>query len=822
MGKKTNSTTDKNVRMGIRSIRSKLIILGAVAIIATVILGLTGIKLINSNNVNNMLLADINNINLLQNENEKLDVSFLYTLDNTDNEQILSNLQSMNAYAEDALAQSNGNFSNDLTEISEDINNNISNMETLVGLFADRGFSNETGLNAKYIEQDATIQQSLDMMAAEAEWVDGAWSELDLSQIETVEIDGTTYAHISYSIDAPQMSKRNYLIVRLGNNGIEYNGQIFITDVKFDSTVVDLSALTVESLSKSYGTGYKDLAIAQFNGSPAISYNGTFTGANADWQEASIEIPIDNYSPQNASKVSFELYLETTETPIVKVAAAFNEKYAFEANIETLASLFSSYSKLIAEGTNDAAKTEALQSKFQELKENIALYSANEEAVNMAVTAFTEKEAALNQMLEMDKQILELKASNNQLNAAMTEAIKQVRQSIETDTEASKNTMLTLIIAVFVISVILIIALTSFVASSVQKSIKGFKTTLHTIAEGNMTAKVKTGTKDEFDDFGHSLNNMTAKLTDTLQAVISAARDMKQSGGNLEEMAQMTSDTSAQIELSISGISDGANEQAQDVEESTNRMSDLGELMDEMIANVTDLDNTSISMKNASEQAGEILSELNESNVKMTDSISKIAEQINTTNNSVQEIREAVSLISSIANQTNLLSLNASIEAARAGEAGRGFAVVASEIQGLAEQSNQSANIIYKVITNLANDFQKTMAVMEEVQVATAEQNEKLNETKNKFEIVGEGVSSSRNKTSTIKSSIEKCNNVRVEVNRLMLNLAAISEENAASTTETADSMQTLNTTIKELLKASEKLNVIAENLENDMKFFVL
>lgn len=47
------------------------------------------------------------------------------------------------------------------------------------------------------------------------------------------------------------------------------------------------------------------------------------------------------------------------------------------------------------------------------------------------------------------------------------------------------------------------------------------------------------------------------------------------------------------------------------------------------------------------------------------------------------------------------VSLNASIEAARAGEAGRGFAVVASEIQQLAEQSNESAQIINKIINKI-------------------------------------------------------------------------------------------------------------------------
>ncbi len=804
-----------------RSIRNKLFLLGIVAIAATVILGITGIDMINRNNANNQVMADINNINLHQNENYTKEVSFLYNLDNSDNQAILQNLKSMEVAAQDALGYSELGFDDELNSIKDNIAKNTQNMSTLVSLFEQRSFKDTEGMYANFMSQDVNFENSFSMMGSESDWIDGAWSDVQIDSLEVVEIGGKKYRHINYQSDLPAQGKRDYIVARVGNSAIEYTGDIFITNIMLDgSTLIDISELQEGDLSMSYGTGYKDLKVTSFNGKGALAFIGTYSGENEDWQESSIKIPVVDYDIQNYSKIGFDIYFEETQVPLIKVAVAFSDKYAFVDNLERLNGLFQQYSKSIAEGKDATELVDSLQSLFAELEKNVVIYSNNEEAVNMALKACQGKIEMFNEILTLDKEILSLKSENNQLNDLMSKETSSLRQLIEDETNSAKTRMITLILSVFIVSVFLIVLLTGFVSFSVHKSIKGFQATLRTISEGNMGAKAKVGTGDEFDGFGQSLNQMTGRLTDTLQSVVSVAVDLKNSGGNLENAAQLTSKTSSQIEMSITDISNGATEQANDVEQSMLEMFHLGELMEEMVSNVNELDDTSTNMEKASVEAEHILDALGNSNNRMTDGIVEIANQINTTNNSVQEIKEAVSLISSIASQTNLLSLNASIEAARAGEAGRGFAVVASEIQKLAEQSNHSAETIYQVITNLTDEFQQTVKVMDEVKTATAEQNKRLSETQQQFEIVGEGISSSRDKTSIIKESIEQCYKVRVEINQFMLNLSAISEENAASTQETAESMQVLNTTIQELLQASEKLNEISISLENDMMFF--
>ncbi|MFH0966374.1 MAG: methyl-accepting chemotaxis protein, partial [Methanobacteriota archaeon] len=171
-------------------------------------------------------------------------------------------------------------------------------------------------------------------------------------------------------------------------------------------------------------------------------------------------------------------------------------------------------------------------------------------------------------------------------------------------------------------------------------------------------------------------------------------------------------------------------------------------------------------------------------------SSSEIEHMISDISAQMSEIGRIVDIISSIAEQTNLLALNAAIEAARAGEAGLGFAVVAGEVKELATGSQKSAENIASIISTLQkNTSAITSAVKTSLTMVTTG-NEAVVETLEIFnEIVG---------------SI-------ADIDQNMNDVAAASEEQAASVQEVTATVHEFGNMVQQTAKESIGLAAASE-----------
>ena len=381
--------------------------------------------------------------------------------------------------------------------------------------------------------------------------------------------------------------------------------------------------------------------------------------------------------------------------------------------------------------------------------------------------------------------------------------------------------MTILTISIIVLIGIVIVGL--IFSMSLGKALSHIEAVISEIGKGNLKVSVDDKYKKRSDELGNmarEMESLVAKLVEAIGNAKNSSKVLFNSGTSLKEMASQTSNTTNEVSRAVEDISRGAMTQAEETETASVNVGQIGDIITEIVTSVDTLNTASLNMKNASDESTVIIKELGISNDRTTEAIQKISEQVHTTNDSVQEIRQAIEMITSIATETNLLSLNASIEAARAGEHGRGFAVVASQIQKLAEESNNSAQEIEKIIDTLLKDSEQTVAVMDEVNVIVSEQREKLEQTKEKFNLVTDGVSSTRNETEIIDKQAKACNTARARIVDIIQNLSAISQENAASTEETTASMEELNATLSILAESAENLLALSIELENNMEFF--
>lgn len=345
------------------------------------------------------------------------------------------------------------------------------------------------------------------------------------------------------------------------------------------------------------------------------------------------------------------------------------------------------------------------------------------------------------------------------------------------------------------------------------RQVRGFIRMARQVAENDLSGRIEAQSGDEFQELAEAFNHMTDGIRTVLSNNLESAESLAHEAQQLSLLARQSSQVTEEISRTIEQMAHGISEQSTSVTQTAEAAEQMARTASQ-VADEAQKAATLSSQASLRARAGaELIREVQETMQLLKRQVDESADVVRRLGARSQEIGKIVDVIRGISRQTNLLALNASIEAARAGEHGRGFSVVAEEVRALAEQATNSAAQIVAVIQEIQSE---TLAAVEAMEAGTAavdagfSLSTKANEAFN--EIYGSVVETVQTIQDIAAASEQQAASSQ-EMTSTMETVSDIANQNAVGAQMVAASAQEQRVTVNNLAQATRSLVEMADRL---------
>lgn len=450
--------------------------------------------------------------------------------------------------------------------------------------------------------------------------------------------------------------------------------------------------------------------------------------------------------------------------------------------------------------------------EFEEFKERVLTYQkARDEVVKVVEAGDYEKAVTLIQTDYSET----MSSVSSMLNGLIDNSITSTHSLKEESHDvyiSAKNT----IILLTIIGTILTVFITLSISLNIRLRLAKVTTFAEKFGDGDLTEQLPFESKDEIGRLASALNKSVHSMRQLVSEIVEGTQEMS---ATTEELSATMEEISASMDI----VTETTHETSKGIEELSASTEEISASSEEIEHSSTDLTRKANEGERKSE---EIKVRATEVRQKAEESAKSAIELYDEKQAKIMEAMEKSKIVSQIglladtigeiASQTNLLSLNASIEAARAGESGRGFAVVANEVRNLAEQSNQSASNIRKVIADVQKAFdemtQISTEVMEFIDTQVKPDYDLLKDVGVKYQKDAEFITNMSNEIATTSQSILESIS---EVSSSIMNVSATTEQTATGSENVLNNVTTATDSIREVASAVQTQAEMAEKLSN-------